>query len=446
MRLSVFISILISALCYYFGNGLTGDYWYLVWIAPAPIIYTSLTCNKRTTFTMAFLACLLGRMSWLAYLIRVATITPAITAILLLSLAFAGIILLNRSIALKLKSWYALFFFPLLFTAFEYLLLQFSADGTAGSIAYSQMNFLPIIQVAAIGGILAITFLITLIPSFIVFAIIYPNKKLASTCLFTLIAGILVWGHFRITDHPSSLQVGLAVSAEAHHTYPQQIDSLATQGAKIILLPERAFEEKPLELQASAIKNNTYIIAGYTNNNYNSALVIDNTGHIILNYNKRHLVTGFERQFTPGNQIGLFNLHNIPSAVAICKDLDFPAYIRSYGKHSPSLLFIPAWDFIVDDWLHARMAILRGVENGFSEVRAARTGLLTISDCYGQVTSQSSSTHEQATTLTNTVSLHHINTPYTTLGDWPGGCSLLLSLLLYFFAFSRLKVSGEIPK
>jgi apolipoprotein N-acyltransferase len=230
MRLSVLISILLSALCYYFGNGLTGDYWYLVWIAPAPILYTSVNASKKTTFIMAFLAYLLGRMSWLAYLVRVATLMPAITALLLSALIFAGIILLHRSITLRLKSWYALFAFPLSFTAFEYLLLKFSADGTAGSIAYSQMDFLPVIQVAAVGGILAITLLITLLPSFIVFAILYPGNKIASACMFIFIAGVLVWGHLRITDDHPSLKVGLAVAAEAHHNYPRQIDSLAAQG------------------------------------------------------------------------------------------------------------------------------------------------------------------------------------------------------------------------
>ena len=51
----------------------------------------------------------------------------------------------------------------------------------------------------------------------------------------------------------------------------------------------------------------------------------------------------------------------------------------------PSLLLVPAWDFDVDGWLHGRMAILRGVESGFSIVRAPKQGILTVTDDRGRV-------------------------------------------------------------
>jgi apolipoprotein N-acyltransferase len=74
------------------------------------------------------------------------------------ALIFAGIIMLTRSTALKLNTWYSLFAFPLFFTAFEYILIKFAPDGTAASIAYSQMNCLPLIQIAAVAGSYEICF------------------------------------------------------------------------------------------------------------------------------------------------------------------------------------------------------------------------------------------------------------------------------------------------
>ena len=48
-------------------------------------------------------------------------------------------------------------------------------------------------------------------------------------------------------------------------------------------------------------------------------------------------------------------------------------------------MLVPAYDFDRDASLHASMAVLRGVEGGFSVVRAARHGLLTVSDRYGRI-------------------------------------------------------------
>ena len=71
--------------------------------------------------------------------------------------------------------------------------------------------------------------------------------------------------------------------------------------------------------------------------------------------------------------------------MAICKDLDFPETIRRDARAGLRLMAVPAWDFGADGWLHGRMAIMRGVENGFAVVRAANGGLLTASDAQGRL-------------------------------------------------------------
>lgn len=482
-KYSIALSILLSGLCYYFGNGLNGDFWYLVWVAPIPIICLAMVNSWQVTFLASFITYLIGRLSWFWYLVKVATILPAIIITLAPALIFAGIMIITRSTALKLNSWYSLFAFPIFFSAFEYLLIRFAPDGTAASIAYSQMNCLPLIQIASIAGILGITFMVTLIPSSIAFALLYRKEKVhltyLSICAVTIIGGVLLFGSLRLNNTSSSdkIKVGLAVMAEEQHNnsnkpnaikdkaaadfHVKQVDSLAGHGVSVILFPERTLsidqssENEMLKLLSNAAsKNNVYIITGYTNlrgeKEYNSAIVINNSGNIVADYNKVHLLTGLESQFIPGNSIGLFKLNHLQSGVAICKDLDFQDYIRQYGKNKPNILFIPAWDFIVDDWLHSRMAILRGVENGFSEVRAARIGKLTISDCYGRVTSESSSSNQQSASLIGEVSTQRLDTFYTRSGDWIGVLSLLLSAFLilgsYLFDFKRLKVSGEIPR
>lgn len=465
-RFSLFAAILISGFCYYSGNGLTGNFWYLLWIAPIPIIYISVKNNWKVAFVAAFLVGLIGRLSWLSYLIKVATLIPAIIITLLTAFIFAGIILLTRSAVLRLNKWYAVWAFPIYFTTYEYLLAKLSADGTALSIAYSQMDCLPFIQVAAIGGFLSITFILTLIPAYITFTLLYNRKWIyLTTSVLTLIAAVFISGYLRLNNIPpvNKIKVAMAVIPESKHNfsfkpdttqtdlYVKQIDLLAGNGLQVVVLPERALgvnDAATNKLIAAAAKNDIFIIAGYTNPHgpYNSAIVIDNNGRMLTDYNKRHLVTGLESSFRPGNDIGLFRVADHQAGIAICKDLDFHDYIRQYAQQHTDVLFVPAWDFVVDDWLHSRMAILRGVENGFSEVRAARTGLLTISDCYGRVSDEVSSIHDETVTLTGEVSIYHVNTIYSQYGDWVGMVCLIISVLFHLFAFRRLKVSGVIPR
>ena len=76
----------------------------------------------------------------------------------------------------------------------------------------------------------------------------------------------------------------------------------------------------------------------------------------------------------------------------ICKDMDFHAMIRSDAVATkPELLAVPAWDFKEDDWSHARVAILRSVENGVPMARTARNGLLLLNDRYGRIVVQARS-------------------------------------------------------
>jgi apolipoprotein N-acyltransferase len=132
----------------------------------------------------------------------------------------------------------------------------------------------------------------------------------------------------------------------------------------------------------------------------------------------------------PGLEIGLFKFDGMIAGAAICKDLDFQEYIKKYGKSKVVFLCIPAWDFVIDDWLHSRMAILRGIENGFSEVRTARQGRLTISDPYGRINAEATCANGKATTLIGQLSLKNVNTYYTRFGDWFGISILFVAILI----------------
>jgi apolipoprotein N-acyltransferase len=462
-RILIISGLLFSGLCWYLSNGLSGNYGCLLWLAPFPVLLISLKVSGREAFAISFIAYLIGRLSWFPYLVTVATVIPAIIFTLLFPLVVAFIITITKQIFIKSSSWYTAFVFPVFFTTFEFLLMVFSSDGTAGSIAYSQSNILPVIQIASLTGILGITFLVTLIPSLVAFGLYYrtePDKlKPIIATSSILIVSVLLFGLIRINrdTYKSTIKAGLVVLDEKLHDmsakpdfqkeiltvdhYTKKISELAAKGAKLVVLPERAINIDSENdsvimslLKHIAKQNSVSIIAGYTNfkgiNEHNSALIIDAEGNLLTDYNKVHLVTGLEKRFTPGNDPGLFGLNGTKAGIAICKDLDFQNYINQYGRSEIEVLCIPAWDFVIDDWLHSRMAVLRGVENGSSEVRTARLGRLTISDCFGRVNYEVSCSNGKGITLVGDVSLQKRKTIYSQFGNWFGMMNLLITIMI----------------
>jgi apolipoprotein N-acyltransferase len=98
--------------------------------------------------------------------------------------------------------------------------------------------------------------------------------------------------------------------------------------------------------------------------------------------------------------------------------MDFPALSRQYGAKGVGLLLVPAWDFTLDGWLHGRMAVMRGVESGFTIARAAKQGLLTVSDDRGRILAQSDAATVHFASLVAAAPVHHDDTLYTRWGDW----------------------------
>ena len=73
------------------------------------------------------------------------------------------------------------------------------------------------------------------------------------------------------------------------------------------------------------------------------------------------------------------------------------------------------------------MALVRGVEYGYSIVRSAKVGLETVSDDRGRVLAEASTTPDAPfTTLLATVLVRHDITVYQRLGDWFAWLNLAL--------------------
>jgi apolipoprotein N-acyltransferase len=465
-QIRLFLGTLLSGLAFFFAIDLSGSFGWLLWIAPLPILLIAFRSTGKQTFLCAFIACLIGRLNWVEYLNRVLPVALVVVFTLILPVLYALVILGVRKMVLARDHFTAIFAYPFLLTGYEYVALSVSYDGTAGSLAYTQCNYLSIIQIASVTGIWGIAFVAALVPSTLAVAWhLRSNVKQAQFALSggsLLLLAVFAFGWFRLSDREhTSIPVGLTVIPESQHhftrtpalvgekevimSYLGQIKSLADQGARIILFPEKAIQSTDDQLDSilglfrrASMDSKIGIVAGITVNKpesrQNLAEFIASDG-TVQGYKKVFHVKGFEDGFERGENVGF--LQGLPTAagMAICKDLDYPAWLRNYGD--VNLLFVPAWDFETDGWLHSRMAVMRGVENGFTLVRAARQGRLTVSDYRGKVLNEVSCENGQSASLLAQAPIYSIKTVYSSWGDWFGVASALIGVLWLILSLKK---------
>lgn len=240
--------------------------------------------------------------------------------------------------------------------------------------------------------------------------------------------------------------------------YAMEVDQLSARGAQLIILPEKiglisdaALPELDAILGAAAARTRTYILVGLDHTYpgskaLNQARLFSPDGKVIASYDKHHLVPVFEDRDRPGTARTLLDQPSGRWGIQICKDMDFPRLSREYGKDNAALLLVPAWDFIDDDWLHDRMAVLRGVESGFTIVRSAKQGLLTVSDDRGRILAQRPSAAEQFSSIIAAAPVRHSATLYASWGDWFAGVSIALLAIVLAVPLGRatdVKVRAE---
>ena len=203
-------------------------------------------------------------------------------------------------------------------------------------------------------------------------------------------------------------------------------------------------EETDALFQSLADKTKAQIVVGLIHVSppvkYNEARVYA-PGAPLESYYKHHMLPPFESNLKPGTTLTLLREPSGTWGVAICKDMDFTPLSRQYGEAGAGLLLVPAWDFVLDRWEHGHMAIMRGVEDGFSIARAAKQGYLTVSDDRGRILAETQSDSAPFATLAANVPAAHETTLYLLLGDW----FAWLALATLIFVLLQLLVRPRNP-
>ncbi len=447
-------AIITSAVVYFYGTGLHPR-WYLTWIAPLPVMIFALRSSRRWAAVAAFLAFSLGGLNMLHYYRVVTPLFVTLLILLVPSAVLAGIVFVFSSFAKRGQLVKATFAVPVLWVAVEYLSETISPHSTFGNLAYTQMDLLPVLQIVSITGIWSISFLLFLFPASIA-AITAPKvrpgqKTVIALSMLGILCGVLIFGLHRLhTDAGGkNVTVGLIATdatlfargpaaVELVREYAAQVPSLAANGAEVIVIPEKigGFGEAEVAasdgiLEEAAKSNQVTIVAGLQHlPNLNELRIYGPNGRFEAAYEKHHMLPAFEADLLPGKARVNMDMPSGRWGFTICKDMDFPKLSREYGRDGAGLLIVPAWDFVEDGWLHGRMAILRGVESGFSIARAPKQGILAVTDSRGRVIAEQQTGQSTFDSVVATVHVANQRTFYARKGDWFAWLDIMFAVLL----------------
>ena len=461
------------AVLVWFGNGLN-PWWPLMWFAPLPVLLFAGRGSWKSTAAVAFAGMLLGSLSMWHYFHALGL--PVMAWFGLYGSAAAGFaagVLLFRALLVRGREWSAALSLPALWVCGEYLRNFALPHGTAGSLVYTQLHFLPFLQLASITGPWGMSFVLLLFPAALAAAVYVrksaPRRAMGITGgVVGLIAVVLSYGAVRLgAARPAAdrVKVGLIVSdaggnkrtagpgaatEQLLEEYAGVAERLAGEGAQAIVMPEKLglvtdadAEKDDAIFQTVANRTGATMVVGVERDSatakYNEARVYGPESDV-LTYDKHHLLPPFESPLTPGRSLTVLDRRSGRWGVGICKDMDFTRLPRKDGAAGVGLMLVPAWDFEMDRSWHGHIAVMRGVESGFSMVRAAKGGYLTVSDSRGRVLAEARSDSAPFATLLAEVPATHDTTFYLLTGDW---FPVVALGILVFVAVRLYRVRGE---
>jgi apolipoprotein N-acyltransferase len=303
-------------------------------------------------------------------------------------------------------------------------------------LGHTQHGNLVLIQIADLGGVYAVSFVVAFASVAAVevaidvvrarrFDFIAVGHRVVAPVLLvalTLAYGVRARQHFGQPIDPASVSKIAVVQANIPNefrwkraafeqtlaTYAQLTASAREHAPDLVVWPENAVNfyidrEPPLKAQlrhVSRIAPNGLLLGGprlgEKNRAYNSAYLLDAGGDIVGTYDKRHLVPfaeydplpwyGGEQSvdpmvFSPGNDERPLEAETFRIGAVICYEVLFPDLVRNQVRRGADILI----NLTNDSWLdvgtgvapqqHFSMALFRAVETRRYLVRAAASGI-----------------------------------------------------------------------
>jgi apolipoprotein N-acyltransferase len=450
----------------------------VVWLLVAPVIVTALSRAPRIALGWGWLfgtVFFLVLLRWLGYTFRVySTIPWPLTWVPIVTLAaycglYAGAFAWAVSwIGGRRGPGLALAAAPFLWVAGEWARSHLLGGFPWGTLGYSQYLRLPIIQIAELGGVHAVSFVLVAVNAAAAGCLVLPWRGALAGALAggILLVATLGFGFARLAVPPRATHVSVAIMQPAIEQ-PLKFDPThaATTLGIYRSLTRRASAEHPQLVVwpetavPTALRQDPGLVAALTGlartlgvallvgsidvkettppKLTNSAFLLTEQG-IVGRYDKIHLVPfgeyvpfsgllGFVRawaefisELEPGSNAVVFQGPPAPFGVVICYEGIFPELVREFVRGGARLIVNmtnDAWFGRTDGpWQHLAMYPLRAVEHRTAVVRAANTGISAFIAPTGQIVRRLSLFRRAV--MAEQVPLRSGETLYSRFGEW----------------------------
>jgi len=323
---------------------------------------------------------------------------------------------------------------PLLWSVIEWIRSIGPYGVTGGDLCYSQVQLIPLIQIAAFASCYAVSFLVVMVNEAIVELI---EEKRIAPLLFSLFLLIIVltYGLYRVNSYRDAgrpvkiaviqgnvsqdvkLDFGLAYEIVAIH------DSMSRKAIAlkpdIVVWPETAVTTYLMQTKQilASIKSlirsgRAYYLIGtpYRDGEkiYNSVIAFSGAGEVIGRYNKQRLVPFgeylplrpvmykilaenplFSEDYNSDPNPQVIDIGIAKVGTVICFESTFPYIVRDKVRRGAQFILVDtndAWFFdSAAVYQHLQAAQIRAVESNMYVVQAANTGISAVIDPRGRI-------------------------------------------------------------
>ncbi|MGH7356627.1 MAG: apolipoprotein N-acyltransferase [Candidatus Rokuibacteriota bacterium] len=449
----------------------------LAWVALAPVLVVAFHATPRRAFGWGWLAgtaFFLVLLRWLNWTFQVFSAIPGPLTwgpIALLA-AYCG---LYTGLAAAAVAWTrgrlgggaALGVFPFVWVAGEWIRGHLMGGFPWGVLGYSQWERLPVIQIAELGGVHVVSFLLAAVNAALAGAVVLDRRRGAAGLAVAagLVAASAGFGALRLAVPAPAAGLSVALvqpaieqplkfdPAHAGRTFEilASLTRRATAGRPHLVVWPETSTPAPLRRDAGLLNALAGLAAdapllvgsidveggGGSARIRNSAFLVTARG-ISARYDKIHLVPfgeyvplsaviGFVRgwaefiaELEPGTRPVVFPGPPAPFGVVICYEGIFPDLVREFVRGGARVMV----NMTNDAWFgktsgpeqHLTMYPLRAVEHRIALVRSANTGVSAIIAPSGRVVRTLPLGARGV--LAGRVPLRETDTLYTRLGDW----------------------------
>jgi apolipoprotein N-acyltransferase len=457
------------------------------WFALVPLLVIAVGARPRTAFAWGWLhgvVFFLVLLRWLDFTFRTysAIPWPLTWGVTFLLAAWCGLYVacvsgLVSLIARRGSPAWGLATAPCLWVGAEWLRGHLLGGFPWGTLGYSQYLRLTVIQVAELGGVHAVSFVLVAVNAALAGALLLSwRRALGGLALAAVLVGaVLAFGTVRLREAPATAAVQIALMQPAieqplkwdpdHAAVTLRIYLELTRQAgagrpDLIVWPETA-APTPLRRDAGLLGTLTAlsrqlgvplligsidVLDGAPTRLSNAAFLVTERG-IVGRYDKIHLVPfgeyvplsgviGFVRSWAefiaelePGSRAVVFAGPPAPFGIVICYEGIFPDLFREFVNGGARMMV----NMTNDGWFgrtsgpaqHLAMYPFRAVEHRIAVVRAANTGVSAFIAPSGQIIRHLGLF--QRGVISDRVPLRQGRTLFTRLGDWVAYLALALS-------------------